>query len=56
MTRYEYTLFQTTCSVCASRLSSSLLTLPEPDLPGLSLSEGMARDARAPFLLGFVLG
>src|SRR3989344_4691928 len=55
MTEYEYTLFQITCSVCASRLSSSPLILLEPDLPGLSLSEEMARDARAPFLLGFVL-
>src|SRR3989344_1182228 len=55
MTEYEYTLFQTTCSVCASRLSSSRLILQEPDLPGLSLSEEMARDARAPFLLDFVL-
>src|SRR3989344_1473349 len=55
MTEYEYTLFQTTCSVCASRLSSFPLILQEPDSPGLSLSEEMARVARAPFLLGFVL-
>src|SRR3989338_8161550 len=55
MTEYEYTLFQTTCSVCASRLSSFPLILQEPDVPGLSLSEGMARVARAPLLLDFVL-
>ena len=50
-----YALSDNVLGLCFS-FELILLTLPEPDLPGLSLSEGMARDARAPFLLGFVLG